>query len=87
MKQRSAALADFLDKLPPAVGHELTQAHYTQANSLLVQAMNFFKDLVQFGDDRFADSMKSGQVQAQKELTIASQRLTGVKAADKARVP
>jgi tetratricopeptide (TPR) repeat protein len=84
MKQRTAALADYLDKLPPAVGHEITQAHYVQANALLVQALGFFKDLVEKGDDRFAEAMKSGQVQAQRELTNAGQRLTGTKAGDKA---
>ena len=85
IKERSAALADYLDKVPPAIGHDVTQAHYVQANALLSQSVGFFKDLIQKGDDRFADSMKSGQVQSQRELVIAGQRLTGTKANDKPR--
>jgi tetratricopeptide (TPR) repeat protein len=79
LKLRGLALADYLDKLPAAPGHDVTQAHYTQANAHLLQAVGFFKDVVDKGDDRFADSMKSGQVQAQRELTIASQRLIATK--------
>jgi hypothetical protein len=85
MKLSSAALADYLEKVPPAAGHEVTQAHFTQANALLAQAIGFFKDLVEKGEDRFAESLKSGQVQAQRELTIAGQRLTGTRTADKGR--
>ncbi len=87
MKQRNAALSEYLDKLPPAVGHDVTQAHYLQANALLLQAIGFFKDLVEKGDDRFADSMKSGQVQAQRELAAAGQRLTGTKSPDRPSGP
>ena len=51
----------------------------------LIQAAGFFKDLVEKGDDRLADSLKSQQVLAQRELTTASQRLSGTKPADKSR--
>jgi hypothetical protein len=85
MKQRSLALGDYLDKLPAATGHDVTQAHFAQSNALLIQAVGFFKDLIDKGDDRFADALKSGQVQAQRELTTASQRLSGTKKTDKSR--
>ncbi len=87
LNQRSDALAVYLDKLPPAAGHNVTQAHYVRANAIFSQALGFFKDLVQKGDDRFADSMKSGQVQSQRELANAAQRLTGTKANTKTRNP
>jgi len=87
LNQRSDALAVYLDKLPPAVGHNVTQAHFVRANALFSQAVGFFKDLVQKGEDRYADSMKSGQVQSQRELASAAQRLTGTKANVKTRNP
>ncbi len=87
IKDRSAALSDYLDKLPPAVGHEITQAYFVQANAYLSQSAGFFKDLVQMGDDRFLDSMKSRLVASQLELTNAGKRITGTKANDKTRNP
>jgi len=85
MKQRCIALGDYLDKLPAAAGQDVTQAHYAQADALLLQAVGFFKDLVEKGDDRFADSLKSQELLAQRELTAASQRLSGTKSPDKSR--
>jgi hypothetical protein len=85
MRQQCTALSDYLDKLPAAAGHDGTQAHFAQANLILIQAIGFFKDLIDKGDDRFADSLKTSQVQAQAALTTASQRLSGTKTTGKSR--
>ncbi|HLJ54588.1 MAG TPA: hypothetical protein VKT77_06065, partial [Chthonomonadaceae bacterium] len=87
INQRSDAIATYLAKLAPATGYDVTQAHYVQSNALFSQAVGFFKDLVQTGEERYASSMKSGQVQAQRELAVAGQRLTGTRSNEKTRKP
>ena len=75
LKERAEKLSDFLEILPPASGLEATQLHLSQSGSFLMQAINFFRELLQQGDDRVRSAMMNAQIASQRELDTAGKKL------------
>ncbi|HZP80870.1 MAG TPA: tetratricopeptide repeat protein [Chthonomonadaceae bacterium] len=75
MHRRTEAAADYLDKLPPAAGHDLTHAHFQQAAAFLLQALTLFKDYLAKSDPQAETAMKGARADAFRELNTANKRL------------
>ncbi len=75
MRRRAEAAADYLDKLPPAAGQDVTHAHFQQAASFLLQALSLFRDYVAKHDSNAETGMKAAIPDARRELSIATKRL------------
>ncbi len=75
LKQRAEKLSEYLDAIPRAAGLEGVHAHYSQSNSFLVQAINFYREALIEGDERVNSKRMNAQIFAQRELDIASTRL------------
>lgn len=75
LKERAEKLSDFLESLPPASGLEASQLHLSQSDSFLIQAINFFRELLQQGDDRVRSAMMNAQIASQRELDTAGKKL------------
>ena len=75
LKLRSEAVADYLDKLPPASGHDVTHAHYQQGAALLLQAVSLFRDYAATADPTTLSAFKGAQVDASRELTAGAKSL------------
>jgi tetratricopeptide (TPR) repeat protein len=75
MKTRAEAAADYLDKLPPAVGQDVTHAHYQQGAALALQAISLFGDYLEKGDANLADTFQGAMLDARREFSVASKRL------------
>ena len=80
LKLRGEAAADYLDKLPPAPGHDVTHAHYQQGAALLLQAVSLFRDYVTKPDDATLMAMKGAQADAYRELSAGAKSLLAAKA-------
>ena len=78
LKSRSEKLSDYLNELPPAAGFESLQAHLSQSDSLLIQAVNFYREALAQGDDRTNSAMMNAQILSQRELDVAKNRLTNM---------
>jgi tetratricopeptide (TPR) repeat protein len=76
MKARGEAAADYLDKLPPAVGEDVTHAHYQQGAALVLQALSLFGDYLDKGDANLADTFQGAMLDARREFSVASKRLS-----------
>lgn len=83
MKERTQALAGYLDKLPPAVGEDVTHAHYQQTAALTAQTISLLHDFLASGDTRTEGALRSTGLDALRELAVASKRL-GAKRAETA---
>lgn len=83
MKDRAEAAADYLDKLPPAAGHDVTHAHYQQGAALLLQALSLFRDELKLTspDSQLEGKRKSVQMDALREIDAAGKRLNAVRTA------
>ena len=79
LKLRGEAAADYLDKLPPAPGHDVTHAHYQQGAALLLQAVSLFRDYVTKPDDATLTTMKGAQTDAHRELAAGAKSLLAAK--------
>lgn len=81
MKERAKYAEDYLDKLPPAIGHDPTQAKYQQAMAFLSQAVSLFRAYLQDNDSMTETTLRTTLVNASRELTAAGLRLTATKTA------
>ena len=79
LKARGEAAADYLDKLPPASGQDVTHAHYQQGAALLLQAISLFRDYAAKPDDATLTAMKGAQADAHRELTAGAKSLAAAK--------
>ena len=79
LKLRGEAAADYLDKLPPASGQDVTHAHYQQGAALLLQAVSLFRDYANKPDDSTLTAMKGAQADAHRELAAGAKSLAAAK--------
>ena len=79
LKLRGEAAADYLDKLPPASGLDVTHAHYQQGAALLLQAVSLFRDYAVKPDDSTLTAMKGAQADAHRELAAGAKSLAATK--------
>jgi tetratricopeptide (TPR) repeat protein len=87
MRRRAEAAEDYLDKLPPAAGQDVTHAHYQQAAAFLLQALSLFRDYVTKHDSSAEETLKADSADARSELSIANKRLDAARAAHAAGKP
>ncbi len=81
LKERAGAASDFLDKMPPAAGQDITHAHYQQSAALLVQAVGYLRKYLQNGDVQVSASLSGTRTDALAELSTAHTRLVTARAA------
>jgi hypothetical protein len=79
LKERAEAAADYLDKLPPAIGQEATHARYQQGGALLVQAVSLFREWLMSGETRTEEALKGAQTDTLRELATARKRLDAIR--------
>jgi tetratricopeptide (TPR) repeat protein len=79
LKERAVAATDYLEKMPAAVGHNVTHAHYQQAASLVLQALSLFRENLDKPDTSTEEACLGAQVDARRELTAANKRLNAPK--------
>ena len=75
LKDRANALNDYLDKLVPAAGQDLTHAHYQMCGSLLLQAVSLYRDFLNTKDPATESAVRGATVDGLRELTDAAKRL------------
>ncbi|MCS6776365.1 MAG: hypothetical protein RMJ43_05475 [Chloroherpetonaceae bacterium] len=75
LKERAQAAADFLDRLPPAVGQEATHARYQQSAALLLQATTLLREWLDTGETRTEEALKAAQIDVLREIANATKRL------------
>ena len=75
LKERAEAASDFLDKLPPAAGQDVTHAHYGQGAALLVQSIGYLRKYIPSNEAQIANSLRATRTDAITELTNAHERL------------
>ena len=75
MKERAQVAADYLDKLPPAVGQDATHARFQQSAALLLQTLSLLREWLTTGDTQTENALKSAQADVLRELSTASKRL------------
>lgn len=75
LKERAQATADFLDRLPPAVGQEALHARYQQSAALLLQATTLLREWLDTGETRTEEALKAAQVDVLREIVNATKRL------------
>lgn len=83
LRERTIALSDYLEKLPPAVGQDATHAHYQQGAALLLQAIGLFRTFLNQGDTHIEDEMRAGRADALSEINAASKLLGTDRASEK----
>lgn len=81
LKERAGAASDFLDKMPPAAGQDITHAHYQQGAALLAQAVGYLRKYLQNGDMQVSASLSGTRTDALAELSTAHTRLVTARAA------
>jgi tetratricopeptide (TPR) repeat protein len=79
LKERASALADYLDKLPPALGQDATHARYQQGGAITLLAVSLLQEWLMSGETRVEESLKGAQADALRELTTARKRLDAVR--------
>lgn len=75
LKERAEAASDFLDKLPPAAGQDVTHAHYGQGAALLVQSIGYLRKYIPSNEAQIGNSLRATRTDALTELTDAHNRL------------
>ncbi len=75
LKERAEAASDFLDKLPPAAGQDVTHAHYGQGAALLVQSIGYLRKFIPSNEAQIGNSLRATRIDALTELTNAHDRL------------
>ena len=81
LKERAEAASDFLSKMPPAAGQDITHVHYQQGADLLAQTIGFVRKYLQTGDTQVSDSARGTATDALTELNTAHSRLITARAA------
>jgi tetratricopeptide (TPR) repeat protein len=79
LKERASALADYLDHVPVAVGHEGTHAHYGEGAAMLVQAIGSFRKVLA-GNGRVEEAqgpLRVARLDTLHELATANKLLLG----------
>lgn len=75
LKDRATALNDYLDKLLPGAGQNLTHAHYQASASMLLQAVSLYRDYLNTNDPTAESAVRGAIVDGFRELNDASKRL------------
>ncbi len=75
LKERTEAASDFLDKLPPAAGQDVTHAHYGQGAALLAQSIGYLRKYIGSNEAQISNSLRAARTDALIELTDAHNRL------------
>ena len=75
LKERAEAASDFLDKLPPAAGQDVTHAHYGQGAALLIQSVGYLRKYIPSNEAQIATSLRATRSDALTELSDAHNRL------------
>ena len=75
LKERAEAASDFLDKLPPAAGQDVTHAHYGQGAALLAQSIGYLRKYISSNEAQISNSLRATRTDALVELEDAHNRL------------
>ena len=79
MKNRADALADYLDKVPAAIGQDTTHANYQQGAALLAQAISLFREFLDKGSTSLEEAMRGAQADTLRSLSAANKRLSAAR--------
>lgn len=79
MRERSKAAIDFLEKLPPGAGQDVTHAQYQQGAALTQQAIDLFRDFLKQGQTSTEEAFSAARSDALHEFGAAARRLNAVR--------
>ncbi len=79
LKDRAAAISDYLEALPPAAGQDITHAHYQMSASLLLQGVSLYRGFLNTADPAAESAVRGAIVDGLRELNDAAKRLSTTK--------